>query len=308
MIRLALAAALATLAALASAVPAAAQTPSPTPSCPTFEVLHDDRIGALQVPAGPYLISVRTPETLTCAEAADLFRQFLQDFDGKLFGGWRVDAASKTFTRRGGAQSFTIARATTPTPSTPTIRPTGGGRCPGTFRVLHDDRIGALQVPAGQYTITLVATGRLSCGRAGRLFARFLQDFDGVLPGRWFVDPETGTFYRGTVNVGFRVEPVATNVAPAQTKVVPGDGRPCPGTFRVLHNDMVGALSLPAGPYTLIPLRGSNLGCAEVADLFRRFLAAAQNALPEPWRVQVSSATFTRGSSSRVGFRVEPAS
>lgn len=308
MIRLALASALAVVAALASAAPAAAQTASPTPACPTFQVLHDDRIGALQVPAGPYAITIGTPDALTCGEASDLFRQFLQDFDGKLFGGWTVDAGRSSFGRRG--QSFSVARSSTPTP-TPTPAPGPApfnGRCPGTFRVLNDDRIGALRLPAGQYSITLLAAGRLGCARAARLFARFLQDFDGVLPGRWFVDPETATFHRGSANAGFRVEPVATRIPPAQTRPVPNDGTPCPGTFRVLHHDAIGSLQLPAGPYVLIPLRGSNLGCPEVSSLFRRFLAAPQNALPSPWVLRAQSATFTRGRSSAVGFRVEPAS
>ena len=301
----------AVVAGLALAPAASAQTPAPTTSpCPSFTVLNDDRIGALSLPAGPYTITLGTPATLTCAQAADLFRQFLQDFDGRLGGGWRVNAATSSFSRPG--QSFSVAPAPAPTPSTPlvppTVQPAGGGQCPGTYSVLHDDHIGSLDLPRGSYTITLLAAGRVSCAQASRLLASFLQDYDGRLPGRWIVDPETGTFLRGSPNVGFRVEPAVTASTPATTTTLPADGTTCPATFRVLHDDRIGRLSLPRGPYLLTPLAGSSLSCARVSSLFRQFLAAAQNALPTPWVVQPATGTFTRGSGSGVGFRVKPAS
>ena len=60
--------------------------------------------------------------------------------------------------------------------------------CSSTFSVLHNDRIGALRVPAGEYDITLIRQNRITCARASQLFSRFLQDFDGTLPTR--VAPE----------------------------------------------------------------------------------------------------------------------
>lgn len=305
--RISLAVTLLTCLALAPA--ATAQTAAPAAPCPTFTVLHDDRIGALTLPAGPYTITLGTPSTLTCAQAADLFRQFLQDFDGRLRGGWRVDAATSSFSRSG--QSFSVAPAPPTTPATPvTIQPTSGGLCPSTFFVLHDDHIGRLELPRGSYTIRLLAHGRLTCAAAARLFSSFLLDYDGRLPGRWIVDPETGTFLRGSVNHGFRVEPTVDtpDAPPAESTTLPADGRACPGTFRVLHDDRIGSLSLAAGRYVLTPLRGSSLSCARVSSLFRDFLAAAQNALPRPWVLQRGTATFTRGRGSDVGFRVKPAS
>ena len=44
--------------------------------------------------------------------------------------------------------------------------------CPS-FRVLHNDRIGAAVFPAGTYTITNEASG-LTCKSSAELFARFL--------------------------------------------------------------------------------------------------------------------------------------
>src|SRR4051812_9404336 len=57
--------------------------------------------------------------------------------------------------------------------------------CPGTFQVLNSDRIGPLGLPAGPYAIA--PSGGVGCAEAATLFTRFLQDWDGVLPGGWKV-------------------------------------------------------------------------------------------------------------------------
>ena len=56
-------------------------------------------------------------------------------------------------------------------------------KCPATFRVLHNDRIGKLKLlRKGNYRITLVDDRAAHAAqRASKLFARFLQDFDGEL-------------------------------------------------------------------------------------------------------------------------------
>src|SRR6185312_3347713 len=64
-----------------------------------------------------------------------------------------------------------------------------GAGCPG-FRVLHDDRIGAAVLPAGDYTITVAPSAGLTCPVASKLFTRFLEDFDGVLPAPWRVSAQ----------------------------------------------------------------------------------------------------------------------
>jgi hypothetical protein len=290
---------------------AGAQVPAPNQpaGCPSFQVLRDDRIGALALPAGPYAVSVGTPATLTCAQAADLFRQFLQDFDGRLPGGWRVDAATSSFSRAGGTQAFSVAAGVPATPLTPAVVPASGDACPGSFQVLHDDRVGSLAIPAGAYTVTLVAAGRMTCAQAMSRLTAFLTDYDGRLPG-WTVDAETGTFLRGSANVGFRIEPAAPAPAGpgAQVAPLPLDGAPCPGTFRVLHDDRIGRLRLSAGRYLVAPLSSSSLSCADTSSLLRRFLAAAGDRLPAPWVVSRATGTFTRGRGSDVGFRVKPVS
>jgi hypothetical protein len=289
-------------AALLAPAPATAQTPAACPS--TFAVLHDDRIGAMSLPAGPYAITLLDPFRLTCAQAADLFRQFLEDWDGRLPRPWTANAATRTFTRGGGV-GFSVA---------PTGSHTGGGggghhphgaACPGTFQVLHDDRIGGFEIPEGAYRITLLSVGRITCARAARLFARFLQDFDGVLPRPWFLDPETGAFMRGRRNVGFRIEELVGPPSPSGggSGTHPTGDR-CPGTFRVLGNDRIGRLRLPRGRYR-ITLIGEALTCRRASSLFADFLQDFTGALPRPWRLDVRTGAFTRGGSG-TGFRVKP--
>ena len=120
--------------------------------CPsTFQVLHDDHIGDLSLPKGHYRITLLMPEKpLDCQGAALLFRKFLEDYDGKLQGRWRVIPKSATFKRGGSGVGFRVRR-----------RGGGGGggkhpddggrRCPNTFTVQHNDRIGKLKLKAGEY-------------------------------------------------------------------------------------------------------------------------------------------------------------
>ena len=283
---------------VAAIAPALASAAPPQVCTATFSVLHDDQIGALAVPAGTYSITVADPAVLTCAEASDWFRQFLEDFDGKLPFPWTVDVPTATFSARGGA-AFQIVRVGGPSGGGGQ-HPATGLRCPGVFEVQHNDRIGTFAVPAGNYTVTLVSVGPLTCVQAMRRFAAFLQDFDGRLPAPWLLDPQTGTFERSPTS-GFRIEP---NVGP-----VPGggatypEGRQCPGTFRVLHNDRIGALRLPAGRYriTLAPSRRPTCGTA--SQLLTDFLARPSGKLPGAWQVSAASGTFS--GPGEAGFRIK---
>jgi hypothetical protein len=73
--------------------------------------------------------------------------------------------------------------------------------------VVHDDRIGRLRLPAGQYRIT--AFGNVSCAQASTQFTSFLaNDYTGVLPRPWRLRVATGSFLRGSGSAnGFRVKP-----------------------------------------------------------------------------------------------------
>jgi hypothetical protein len=290
-----------------TAAPAAAGTGTST-DCPLFTVLHDDKIGTLSLPAGVYSVTIATKSTLTCAAASDLFAQFLEDFDGKLSGGWVVGASASSFSRTSPQQSFSVKRVGASAPSgAATVQPALSSVCPAVFQLAHDDHIGALAIPAGKYIIDLVAADRMTCDTAASSLASFLQDYDGTLPRPWFVDSETGTFLRGTVNDGFELEPLVGPAPSNTTLKLPGDGTPCSGTFTVQHDDRIGKLVVNQGPYLFVPLATSPLTCDQTVTLIRQFLAAPNNALPSPWVVSTKTGTFRKGKGSKTAFRLKPA-
>jgi len=181
-------------------------------------------------------------------------------------------------------------------------------QCAGTFRVLHDDHVGRLSLPKGNYRITTLSAGRPSCIQASRLFATFLQDFDGRLPRPWRLSVANSTFVREP-GVGFHVAPVGSNGGGGVEEEVggagkhPGEGRICPAPFRVLHNDRIGRLRLPAGRYMIVRLQLGSFSCRNAATWFTRFLDAYRGNLPAGWKLHPQTATFMRGG---VRFRVKP--
>ncbi len=300
-------AAISILAAVALIAPAAASAQTNAPSaCPaTFSVLHDDQIGSMSVPAGAYTVTRLDPTGLSCADASDLFRQFLEDWDGRLPRPWVADAATRTFTRgSGGSVGFSVAPAGSHSGGGGGGHHPHGEACPGTFQVLHNDRIGTFQVPEGSYLITLLSVGRITCAQASSFFARFLQDFDGILATPWVLDPETASFMRGSRNVGFRIKEVVGPPSPngGGSGTHPAGDR-CPGTFRVLGNDRIGRLRLPRGRYRITVMEDGPT-CARASSLFADFLELFTGDLPGPWRLNVRTATFTRGTGD-TGFRVK---
>lgn len=206
---LALALMLAALTLLSAAPGARAQTAT----CPaTFHVLHDDRIGQLELPEGLYRI---TTDGFSCEQAAHLFAEFLPDFNGVLPAPYRYEVLAVGSGRFVGARgrAFTVRRTgDSGSPATPGSMTQGGGshgdlRCPSTFRVLNDDRIGALRLPRGDYRITLLGT-TLTCTTAVRRLRVFLRRPDGRLPGGWVVLPLQAEFVRGSTSYGFRLKRV----------------------------------------------------------------------------------------------------
>lgn len=197
--------ALLSVVALASAAPASAQSPSICPA--TFHVLHDDSIGNLELPAGHYQVTVRGG--LSCAASTEWLARFLEDWDGVLPRPWKLSVAAQSFTRGNSGVGFSVVRVANPSGGGGGGRHPGYGKlCPGTFRVLNNDRIGALRLPKGRYTITVLALDKPTCARASALFTQFLDnDYAGILPRPWALDPQTGTFRRGAANFGFRVKP-----------------------------------------------------------------------------------------------------
>jgi hypothetical protein len=292
-------------AALALALAPSASAAEAT--CPgAFQVLHNDRIGAMQLPAGAYTITVLDSTTMGCTEASHLFSQFLEDWDGRLPRPWVANNSTRTFTAgRNSTVGFRVTPGEPPPPIPPNPpHPPSSRVCAGYFTVLHNDRIGSFSIPRGRYRITLLGYAGVSCSQASTLFARFLQDFDGVLPRPWFLDPSTGSFMKGSRHIGFRIKPYVEDGGSSRGRhPVRGETR-CP-TFRVLNNDQIGRLVLPRGTYN-VWVRG-RLSCARSTTLFAQFLQDVTGDLPSPWVVNPSTGSFSRGPGSPTGFRVKPA-
>ena len=201
--------ALAALAVTVGATLAISAAPAQAAGCTaSFHVVKPDRIGRLVLPAGIY--QLRTTN-LTCSAASSLFSEFLEDFDGVLPRPWSyvVQGVGRGRFSRGNASFIAVRVRSAPRPG-PASR--GGGshadlRCSGFFRVNHNDRIGALRLPAGRYQIDVLG-GRLSCSSAGALFRQFLDDPDGNIGGGWVILARSGEFIRGTSHYGFRVKPL----------------------------------------------------------------------------------------------------
>lgn len=198
---LALAAALVAL-ALGGAGKASAAT------CPTFEVLHNDRIGAASLPAGTY--SVTTDDVgLSCQRASQLFARFLQDWDGNLPRPWRIvpDGIGKASFTRANQGGFSVARIGGKEGS---VTPLVGRLCPDSFTVNAGARVGPLFFSKGRYLLYRPPGTGISCNRAAVLFTRFLSQ-GGQLAFPWKVRAQTATFYRSSnpTRSAFRVEPFA---------------------------------------------------------------------------------------------------
>jgi hypothetical protein len=184
----------------------------------------------------------------------------------------------------------------------------GGGTasaadCPS-FRVLHDDRIGAAVLPAGSYEVTV--SGGLSCPASSKLFARFLSDWDGNLPKPWRLKAEGSgkvTFTGGSLSFSVRRVGGGGGGGGGNTEI----GKLCPGTFTVNAGSDVGPLFFAKGGYLIYIPAKSAISCRRASVLFTRFLGAPGGTLPLPWRVKTQTATFYKPAHPlRSAFRIEP--
>lgn len=196
-----------TLIAVLSALILGAAAPASAATCPSFRVLHDDRIGAASLPAGNY--SVTTDSGLSCQSASQLFTRFLQDWDGNLPKPWRVvaEGSGKASFTRGGLPGFSVRRIGGS--SGGGGNPELGRLCSGTFTVNTSTDVGPLFFPKGEYYLYIPAKSAITCRRASILFTRFLAGPEGQLPFPWRVKTQTATFYKPDhpLRSAFRVEP-----------------------------------------------------------------------------------------------------
>ncbi len=116
---------------------------------------------------------------------------------------WYLNRKTATFTRGKTARvGFNINRAYGPAPNPKKNKKSV--RCPGTFRVLNNDRIGKLILPKGPYYIN--SSKGLSCQAASNYFRQFLNRPDGKLPSPWKLNVGKARFQQGSGGVYFRVQ------------------------------------------------------------------------------------------------------
>lgn len=179
--------------------------------------------------------------------------------------------------------------------------------------MLHNDRIGAVVLPAGSYEVTTeegMKGAGISCQEASRLFARFLQDWDGNLPNDWLARAE-GTGKASFSRKSFPERPTGFSVS--RTGGGEGGdsselGRLCPSAYTVNAASSIGPLFFAKAEYLIyIPAR-SGITCRRASVLFTRFLAAPGGMLPDPWQVKTQTATFFKPAHPlRSAFRIETA-
>jgi hypothetical protein len=178
--------------------------------CPSFKVLHDDRIGAASLPAGSYAVTPRTGSGLSCSDASKLFTRFLEDYDGVLPGGWRVipQGAGKASFAKGTQPGFQVER--TGGEGEGGNNPSLGKLCPGSFMVNATTVVGPLRFTKGRFLLYVPARSLITCRRASVLFTRFLSQPGGRLPFPWRLLNQTATFYKPEhpLRSAFRVEPL----------------------------------------------------------------------------------------------------
>jgi hypothetical protein len=206
------------IAALALAVfarPAGAAPMTPTPkACPSFRVLHNDRIGPAVFPAGNYTITLED-ESLTCKTGGELFARFLEDFDGNLPSPWKVapEASGRASFLRGALPGFSVelTKASTKAEEEKFVtNPDLGTLCRNPFTVNHSTVIRPLRFTAGKFLIYLPAGSTINCEQAVVLFQKFLGASPN-LPSPWKLSNQTATFYKpaNPTRTAFRIESLA---------------------------------------------------------------------------------------------------
>lgn len=259
-------------------------------TCPSFHVLHNDSIGSVKIPAGMYSVA---PTGVTCKNSSTLIARFLNDWDGVLPDGWTVSASGKTVTFKKGTTSETIVMKRGYSPSGGGSSNRQNGLCPGTFTVLHNDRVGTMRLKAGQYQIT---TKGLYCWFDSSKLAYFLDYTEGTkLPKPWTVDAAMMKIQRSP-NHYFTLKYVGSSGGGGHSHA--GLTR-CSAKLSVTTPGTLAGMSFPRGSYYINVAPGTT--CAGAGKMFDSWLAAG--AVSNSWKVNSDTATFALNSKS---FQIEP--
>jgi hypothetical protein len=262
-------------------------------TCPSFHVLHTDTIGTVKIAAGQYTL---VPTGVTCANTSKLLAAFLDDWDGVLPDGWTIVAGKNvSFEKAGTTESFSL----TPT----SVKPSGGGggndtnngACPGNFTVLHNDKIGALKLKAGQYKIT---TKGLFCWFDASKLAYFLNyNSSGKLPKPWTINASKMQIIRSPSHY-FSLRYQGSSGGGGQH---PGNSVRCSKKLFNVSGETLAGMTFPRGYYYLNVFGG--LSCKSAGTSFDSFIA--NGTVPNSWAIDSNTATFMKNKSQ--GFQLEAA-
>jgi hypothetical protein len=94
-------------AAMLAALTAGTATAGAGQKCPSFRVLHNDKIDGVSFRAGTYKMTVKR---MACQQASDYFRQFLQNNQNDLPKNWRLFANRLKFKNKKQNIAFRVRR------------------------------------------------------------------------------------------------------------------------------------------------------------------------------------------------------
>ena len=196
------------LAALALSLGASSATAA---GCPSFRVLHDDRIGPAVLPAGNYKVTVATVVGPHLPRRLETLHPLPRGLRRRPARAWRVIAqgSGKASFTRGGKAGFSVAPAPAAAKAAATTNSAPSARTPS--RSTPTSSLGPLTFAKGQYLLYLPPRSGISCNRAAVLFTRFLGSPGGRLPFPWRLENQTATFFKPEhpARSAFRVEPAA---------------------------------------------------------------------------------------------------
>jgi cell division protease FtsH len=73
-----------------------------------FQIAHQQQLGEVSLPKGPYKLTVLDSAQLDCGGASDALRAALRETGAELPDGWKFDAASRVISRDDGSDAFRL--------------------------------------------------------------------------------------------------------------------------------------------------------------------------------------------------------
>ena len=227
-------------------------------------------------------------------------RRFLEDWDGRLPAPWKLDPATSTFAARARRR---LPDRTGHEPERGRRRPPSRHRCAlprclparprREHRLLQDPGRRVHSHPPVRRAARLRPRDEALRALPERLRRQAAAALDTRPPHR----NVPTRLALGRVQDRARDEPAAGAVPLACRASLP---RHLPR----LHDDVIGALRLPAGRYRITRIGTGAPSCAASSGALTRFLDLPSGRLPRPWRLDAQTGTFTRGTGG--GFRVKP--